>query len=168
MLRETAGGGNLSGTACPGCGRAGDFGGHGLYGRNIVRKGREERVEVRRVRCRGCRSTHAVIPDGVIPYRAYAVAFVLAVLAAWASGVSNADVRNKFGISEPTRRRLTAGARERVRALLACGTSRAEADAALGAAGVGAVPTTRLAAFGASFAENHRPSALRARAGPST
>ena len=168
MLRETGPDGNLSNTACPECGSVGDFGGHGSYGRAIVHKGREERVEVPRVRCRACRTTHAVIPEGVIPYKSYAVAFVLAVLAAWASGMSNSDARKAFGISESTRRRLTAGGRERACALLACGSSRSEVAAALAAAGIGAVPEMHMAAFGTRFAESVRPSVPRARAGPST
>ena len=168
MLRETGPDGNLLNVACPKCGRVGEFGGHGSYERAIVYRGREERVEVPRVRCRGCRTTHAIIPEGVIPYRPFAIAFVLAVLAAWASGASNAEVREMFGISESTRRRLTAGGRERACALLACGSSRAEVDAALAAAGIGAVPAMHMAAFGTRFAENARPGGSRARAGPST
>jgi hypothetical protein len=81
---------------------------------------------------------------------------VLAVLAAWASGSSNAEVRRSFGISETTRRRLLSGARRRACALLACGATRAAVDAALASAGMGAVPALHMGAYGTRFAENVR------------
>lgn len=156
MLREPADGGNPLLVPCPACGCAGNYVGHGSYARHVVHRGREERVEVRRVRCASCASTHAVIPAGVVPYRQYSEAFVLSVLGAWARGASNAEVRRRFGISESTRRRMVSGARRRACALLACGASRAAVAAALAAAGTGAVPALHDAAFGTRFAENVR------------
>ena len=167
MLRKTGPEGNLSDVACPECGRVGDFGGHGSYGRTVAYRNRSERVSVRRVRCRGCRATHAVLPEGIIPYKAFAMAFVLAVLAAWASGLSNREVRERFGISETTRRRIVSDSRRSACALLACGASRAEVGAALASAGVGAVPAMHLAAFGTRFSENPR-TGPGAGPGPST
>ena len=113
MLRKTGPDGNLSGVECPACRCAGNFTGHGRYRRTIVLRGREEGVEVRRVRCASCRATHAVLPEGVVPYKSYSEPFVLAVLHAWASGISNAEVRSSFGISESTRRRMLADSRRR-------------------------------------------------------
>ena len=163
MLRKTGPDGNLSEVACPECGRVGDFGGHGSYGRTVVYKNSAERVTVARVMCHGCRRTHAVLPEGVVPYKSFAAAFVLAVLSAWASGLSNREVRGAFGISETTRRRIVSDSRRSACALLACGASRAEVAAALASAGAGALPDMHLAAFGARFCENVRP---RDRAGP--
>lgn len=156
MLREDAGGGNPLAMPCPACGCRGNYVRHGSYVRHVVHRGREERVEVRRVRCASCLATHAVIPPGVVPYRQFSEALVLAVLAAWASGSSNAEVRRAFGISETTRRRLLSGARRRACALLACGASRAAVDAALVSAGVGSVPALHMSAYGTRFAESVR------------
>lgn len=172
MLRETGPGGNPLALPCPRCGCAGNYVAHGSYRRHVVHRGREERVEVRRVRCASCGATHALIPPGVVPYRQRSEALALAVLAAWASGSSNAEVRRSFGLSETTRRRMVADARRRACALLACGASRAAVDAALSSTGVGAVPALHAAAYGTRFAENVRLNnprrAGRARHGPST
>ena len=148
---------------CPACGCEGGFTGHGRYVRTVVYRGREERVSIRRVRCTGCRATHAVLPEGIVPYRSYSEMFVIAVLAAWVSGASNSDVRRIFGISETTRRRILSDSRSRACALLACGASRAAVAAALASAGVGAVTTMHLTAYGTRFTENTRPPRLRGR-----
>lgn len=172
MLREDAGGGNPLSRPCPSCGCRGNYVRHGRYLRHVVHRGREERVEVWRVRCMSCMATHALIPPGVVPYRQFSEGLVLAVLAAWASGASNAEVRRSFGISETTRRRMVAGARRRACALLACGASRAAVGAALAAAGAGAVPALHMAAFGTRFGErvrlNNSRATARASPGPST
>lgn len=156
MLRKTGPDGNLSGAECPKCRCAGNFTEHGRYARTVVHKGRDERVTVKRVRCASCRATHAVLPEGVVPYKSYSEAFVLAVLAAWASSASNAEVRESFGISESTRRRIVSDSRRCACALLACGASRAAVAAALASAGAGAVAAMHAAAFGTRFAENVR------------
>ena len=166
MLRKTGARGNLAGVECPKCRCAGNFTGHGRYTRSVVHRGREELVTVRRVRCASCRATHAVLPEGIVPYRCYSELFVLAVLAAWASGMSNAEVGRSFGISETTRRRIVADSRRRACALLACGASRAAVAASLASAGVGAVPAMHLAAFGTRFAENVRLNNPHARPSP--
>lgn len=172
MLRDAGADGKLFGVACPSCGARGDFCGHGSYTRTLVVVGREEALSVRRVRCRGCGATHAVLPAGVVPYRAYSEGFVLAVLEAWARGRSNSWVRARFGISETTRRRILSSSRRRACALLSCGASRAAVDAALAACGAGAVPALHMASFGTRFAENvrlrPRPRGPTARRGPST
>lgn len=172
MPRERESGGNPLTLPCPRCGCAGDYVGHGSYLRHVVHRGREERIEVRRVRCAGCSATHAVIPPGVVPYRQHSEALALAVLSAWASGASNAEVRRRFGVSETTRRRMVGDGRRRACALLCCGASRSAVDAALSAAGVGAVPALHMRSFGTRFAERVRlRNATRAparRAGPST
>lgn len=172
MLLDAHALGNLSGSACPRCGAVGNFTGHGHYFRHLVVIGSCERLRVRRVRCASCGATHAVLPEGVVPYRAYSEAFVLAVLAAWASGKSNAQVRNEFGIGETTRRRILSSTRRRICALLACGVARAAVDAAVAAAGIGAIPSMHMSAFGTRLAQNVRLANPRARGraapGPST
>ena len=156
MLRESPSGGNPLAMPCPCCGCAGNYAHHGRYVRHVVHRGREERVRIERVVCLGCGSTHAVIPLGVVPYRAFSEGLALAVLSAWASGTSNAEVRRLFGISETTRRRMVSGCRRRACALLACGASRAAVDAALAAVGVGSLPSLHMAAYGTRFAESVR------------
>ena len=172
MLREDAGGGNPLSRPCPSCGCRGNYVRHGRYLRHVVHRGREERVEVERVRCASCMATHALIPPGVVPYRQHSEALALAVLAAWAAGTSNAEVRRAFGISETTRRRMVSGGRRRACALLACGPSRAAVDAALASVGVGSVPAAHMAAYGTRFAErvrlNNAAGRPRASPGPST
>ena len=91
-----------------------------------------------------------------MPYRAYSELFVLAILAAWASGMSNAQVRDEFGITESTRRRILSSARRRICALLACGVSRAAVDAAIAAVGIAAIPAAHMATFGTRLAQNVR------------
>ena len=172
MLRKTGPDGNLCGIACTRCRCQGNFTPHGSYRRHLVVVGKAVRLTVRRVRCASCGMTHAVLPEGVVPYRAHSESFLLAVLAAWASGRSNSQVRAMFGISESTRRRILSNTRRRICALLACGAARSAVDAALRAAGVGAVPAMHMAAFGTRLAENVRlgnvrpPSGIRGR--PST
>ena len=172
MLREDPAGGNPLAMPCPRCGCRGNYVAHGSYLRHVVHRGREERVVVRRGRCASCMSTHALIPPGVVPYRQFSEGLVLAVLAAWAAGTSNAEVRRAFGVSETTRRRMVSGARRRACALLACGASRAAVDAALASAGLGAVPALHAAAFGTRFAErvrlNNAAAPPRSPPGPST
>lgn len=156
MLLDAHVRGNLSGSACPRCGAVGNFTGHGHYFRHLVSIGSCARLRIRRVRCASCGATHAVLPEGVVPYRAYSELFVLAVLAAWASGMSNAQVRDEFGIAESTRRRILSSARRRICALLACGVSRAAVDAAIAAAGIAAIPAAHMTAFGTRLAQNVR------------
>lgn len=156
MLRKTGPGGNLGGVPCPRCGCPGNFTGHGSYSRALVVPGGCVSLRVRRVRCASCGATHAVVPEGVVPYRAYSEAFAVAVLAAWASGMSNSRVRDEFGIPETTRRRIVSSSRRRACALLACGASRAAVDAALAAAGRDALPALHHASFSTRFAENVR------------
>lgn len=48
---------------CPACGEAGGFGHHGRYEKYLY----AQRIEVLRVRCRGCRRTHALMPSFSLP-----------------------------------------------------------------------------------------------------
>lgn len=72
---------------CPKCGARGKFRKHGSYLRwNVTaRKARrlpEERVEINRVLCRSCRSTHAVLPADLAPRSPYSRSFRREVAAA--------------------------------------------------------------------------------------
>jgi len=60
-------------TSCPNCPAVGRFNLHGSYRRHIVffldDKLHYEHMEIKRVRCLSCRSTHAVMPGDLIPYK---------------------------------------------------------------------------------------------------
>jgi len=79
MLRALDAECNLTIQICPRCGRRGDFAAHGSYKRNLVKLILEipvdTRITVKRVICRSCLVTHAVIPADVVPYRQYSVTF---------------------------------------------------------------------------------------------
>ncbi len=156
MLRDDPSEGNPRAMPCPSCGCAGNYVDHGSYRRTVVCLRHEFTIEVRRVRCKSCKVTHATVPPGVVPYKARSEAFAIAVHASWARGVSNADVRRRFCISESTRRRIMADTRRRACALLACGASRAAVDAALASGGLLRLPALSAAELGARFTENVR------------
>lgn len=73
--------------ACPCCGCRGEMRIHGYYGRSLIEfiDGRPVEVSlcVCRLICRRCKrpSTHAVLPDPVIPYCRHSLFFILRVLA---------------------------------------------------------------------------------------
>lgn len=72
---------------CPYCGCKGELRVHGYYDRSLIEfiDGRPEEVSlcVCRLICRQCNhpSTHAVLPDPVIPYCRHSLFFILRVLA---------------------------------------------------------------------------------------
>jgi len=73
--------------ACPKCGAKGKLSEHGDYGRYLVSFEDGEitvsLVSPDRFRCASCGSTHALLPDIIIPYGRYSLLFVLAVLIAY-------------------------------------------------------------------------------------
>jgi hypothetical protein len=60
-------------TTCPACGAIGCFNLHGFYSRYVVyfkkRKLIHERIDIKRVICCSCKTTHAVLPIDIIAYR---------------------------------------------------------------------------------------------------
>lgn len=71
---------------CPVCRSRGNCTAHSRYTRSLIdfEGGRTvyRRVEIKRVRCGSCGHTHAILPDGVIPYTTYSLPFILRVLCA--------------------------------------------------------------------------------------
>jgi len=63
----------FSKTPCPKCSAIGRFKLHGSYKRFIIyfnkKKLKHKFIEIKRVRCKSCKSTHAVMPSDLIPYR---------------------------------------------------------------------------------------------------
>ena len=53
---------------CSPCGHKGSFIGHGSYGRKAKKKYDEETLRVKRVKCKICETTHALLPTAIVPY----------------------------------------------------------------------------------------------------
>ena len=83
MLRNVRPDGNLSGLACPSCGRTGVLRRHGSYTRHLATEEGEGPIRIRRARCRACSSTHALLPPGVVPRMLHSESIHLEVAAAW-------------------------------------------------------------------------------------
>ena len=71
--------------ACPICStQHPDWTLHGSYERNLISfehgKPVPYRVTVDRYKCASCGSTHAVLPESIIPYQSYSLLFIVAVL----------------------------------------------------------------------------------------
>ena len=72
---------------CPYCCARGMFVRFGSYERNVIDMidgvPHCHSISVQRVLCRNCSRTHALLPDFIIPYDQYSLAFILHVLAAY-------------------------------------------------------------------------------------
>jgi len=75
------------GGACPKCGAKGKLSAHGDYGRGLLsyEGGQIVDADLRasRLYCSSCGSTHALLPDVVVPYSPYSLMFMLAALIAY-------------------------------------------------------------------------------------
>ena len=75
---------------CPKCGAKHSFTRHGSYERNVCfidnyHNVSEEKICILRLKCSSCDSTHAVLPNDVIPYCIYSASFVIEVLSKYYS-----------------------------------------------------------------------------------
>ena len=72
---------------CPNCGAVGKLSPYGCYSRNLVSYKDGATVESRicplRFKCASCDTTHALLPDVLIPYSPYSLSFKLTVLIAY-------------------------------------------------------------------------------------
>jgi len=63
----------FSTTACPKCGAIGQFALHGCYSRYVVyfkeKKLIYSQIEIKRIKCKPCKTTHAILPIDIIAYR---------------------------------------------------------------------------------------------------
>lgn len=77
----------ISDQTCPRCGARGCCWPHGSYRRGLISTNNDKRVDaiisVGRVLCSSCGSTHALLPDILIPFGSYSLRFVLHVLRAY-------------------------------------------------------------------------------------
>jgi len=95
------------GERCVICGAAGKLSDYGEYGRNHVTIADniviEARVNIRRVRCESCKTSHALLPDTLIPYSPYTLVFKLTVLTAYFNrDVTVEKLCGRFGIAVST------------------------------------------------------------------
>ena len=107
IFLEAKGGYRRSGEACPCCGAVGKLTEYGEYSRGLTYlqagKVADSRVSPLRFECKSCGSTHALLPDIVIPYGRYSLGFVLTVLIAYFERASTVErICENFGIAIST------------------------------------------------------------------
>jgi len=72
-------------TICPSCGAKGCCREHDNYYRLLITiefgKRKKHYIEIPRIFCESCGTTHAILPDVLIPYRSYSLRFILFILA---------------------------------------------------------------------------------------
>lgn len=107
MLRVPSSDCNLSGFACPKCGARSGFVHHGSYTRFLITGEGERGRSVKRVRCRECGASHAVLPYEIAPRKQYSAPTMRSVYADWASGkMKVAEICEKHRIGTTTLYRL--------------------------------------------------------------
>jgi len=95
------------GEPCPNCGAVGKLAEHGDYDRHLVsyEDGRitDSEVKPKLFFCSSCKTSHALLPDIIIPYGRYSLFFVLAVLAAYFERADTVvNICGRFGIAVST------------------------------------------------------------------
>jgi len=95
------------GEPCPNCGAKGKLTGHGDYGRYLVSFENGEivvtLVSPDRFLCSSCKTSHALLPDIIIPYGRYSLLFVLAVMLAYFErAMAVSKICEQFGIAVST------------------------------------------------------------------
>lgn len=73
---------NMAKITCPKCGAKGRFHRHGFYVRNITHLSDDssiifEPIEILRIKCTSCHSTHSILPGDCIPFQVYSLPVVL-------------------------------------------------------------------------------------------
>jgi hypothetical protein len=72
---------------CPKCGVQGKLSAYGEYARFLVSivktQSKESRIKPLRFKCTQCRSTHALLPDIIVPYSPYSLRFIISFLIAY-------------------------------------------------------------------------------------
>lgn len=69
---------------CPNCGSTHSFSRHATYQRNISflleNKILNEKLEILRLKCTSCKTTHAILPNDIVPYCIYSYSFIMNIL----------------------------------------------------------------------------------------
>ncbi|WP_395939534.1 DUF6431 domain-containing protein [Clostridium sp. DJ247] len=90
---------------CPKCGAKHSLTRHGNHERNVCfiddsQNVRDRKIIILRVKCSSCNSTHAILPNDIIPYCIYSFSFILNVLTEYYSNEHRVlDICSKFSIS---------------------------------------------------------------------
>lgn len=75
---------DISKVVCPHCGAIGNFASCPSYKRYLITIEHDKRVDytidIHRILCNSCGSSHALLPDILIPYGSYSIRFILYVL----------------------------------------------------------------------------------------
>jgi len=95
------------GEPCPNCGAVGKLAENGEYDRHLVsyEDGRitDSEVKAKLFFCSSCETSHALLPDIIIPYGRYSLLFVLAVMAAYFERADTVvNICERFGIAVST------------------------------------------------------------------
>lgn len=108
MLRNFPADRNPASAPCPSCGVVGTLRPHGKYKRwlRLLAEEPAELVDVDRRRCSDCGKTHAVLPEGCVPYCALGACVTAAICLAKREGAKVAEVCERFGISVRTLYRI--------------------------------------------------------------
>lgn len=89
---------------CPKCNAKSNFSVHGHYNRNLVIISKEDNISneyyisITRVICNSCGSTHALLPDFIVPYKTFSFDSIIYIIAEVASS-SAYQVANKLNLS---------------------------------------------------------------------
>lgn len=93
---------------CPKCGARHSLIRHGCYERNVCfinscKNVIEEKITILRLKCNSCNSTHAILPNDIIPYCIYSFSFILNILLKYYSTEHNVlELSSNFNISFQT------------------------------------------------------------------
>jgi len=75
---------SFAGTSCPKCYALGRFNLHGSYSRHVIYFEEKQLVhrliEIKRIKCKSCDTTHAVLPGDIIAYKLLSLFVVLSIL----------------------------------------------------------------------------------------
>ena len=107
IYQEVIGGFKYHNVQCPGCCAVGKLQSHGDYYRNFVFPDGEKIIESSlsplRFKCVSCNTTHALLPDIIVPYSPYSLRCMLTVLVAYFERtVTVAAVCANYGIAVST------------------------------------------------------------------
>ncbi|MCL1819248.1 MAG: DUF6431 domain-containing protein [Oscillospiraceae bacterium] len=106
-FQEATGAFRHSGEPCPKCGAVGKLVENGDYGRGLTsyEDGRiiDSEVRPKLFFCASCETSHALLPDIIIPYGRYSLLFVLAALIAYFERADTVEkICGQFGIAVST------------------------------------------------------------------
>ena len=107
IFHDSMSGFNYYGKKCPNCGATGTLTPYGDYPRYLIsfKGGRiaESHVRPLRFECKPCGTTHALLPDILVPYSPYSLCFMLTVLIAYfEKSTTVVEVCKRFGIAVST------------------------------------------------------------------